>query len=166
MKRAPLVLLGSLFVLSITACDSDDATPGEGDIGAGSAEATVSGDYDASFSGNASFMTATIGQNASFEITLFNLSSGQSVSVGGLGELPPPGTYPLRDFNQFLLAADYFETGSPSVSVGDDGGGTLTITVSSSEQVAGSVSFSGEVVTGGSVTGTAAVVAEFSAVPE
>jgi len=180
MRRYSYLLFTLLFALTFTACDSGD---GDGDgngngngngNGAtiGSSSVTVSGGITDSFSGSAAFGVSEDGDG--FSLALFEgglptsgTFSGAVVAIGRSGDRPEEGTY------QFGVSGDAFAGVYASMvsTTNPTGGmfvssisGTLEITSSSSDEVAGSFSFTGQGLSGtGGQLGEVTVQGSFSA---
>ncbi len=176
MLRFSFRLLVTLFLLlPLAACDSNDGD-GDGDGGGGgsigSASITVSGGISSSFDGSAAFGVAEDG--TSFSIGIFEGAlptsgnvTGELIGIGRNGDRPAVGTYA---FNPTTTGADFVgayisDVANPtSGSFVSSASGTLTITSSSSDRVAGSFSFSGQGLSGtGGPLGTVTVSGDFSA---
>ncbi|MEP0548731.1 MAG: hypothetical protein ABJF88_17480 [Rhodothermales bacterium] len=168
------LLFTLLLVLPLAACDSDGDGDGDGDgngngTNIGSSSVTVSGGFSSSFDGSAVFGVAEDG--SSFSIGIFegalptsgNLN-GELVAFGRNGDRPSPGTYSFDPSDMDFTAAyvsDFANTTSGTFL--GSSSGTLTITSSSSDRVAGSFTFTGQAISGGGPVGAVTVAGTFSA---
>lgn len=161
------LLLGSILVLSLSACDSgsDDGDNGGNGDNHFQASITVSGDTEDSFSGFAAFAEDDDG-NGGFLIFIyeneFSLTpTGKIVAISHDTASPGEGTFSIDD-DEFsgTYASDLTNfTGTFVTSES----GQLTISSASSDRLTGSFSFTGELVQSSSILGTATVSGTFSA---
>lgn len=171
------LFLSLLLALTFTSCDSDDNGDGDGNGNGnggtvvGDADVNVSGALDSSFSGSAVFGVDE--DNTSFSLALFEggfvtgtTPTGELVAIGRDGGRPDEGTYDLGvTDNQVTFVGAYVSslsdpTGATFVS---SESGTLTITSSSSDRVAGSFSFTGQAISGTGSVGEVTVSGTFDA---
>ena len=173
------LFLSLLLALTFTSCDSDDNGDGNGNGNGngnggtvvGDADVNVSGALDSSFSGSAVFGVDE--DNTSFSLALFEggfvtgtTPTGELVAIGRDGGRPDVGTYDLGvTDNQVTFVGAYISslsnpTGATFVS---SESGTLTITSSSSDRIAGSFSFMGQAISGTGTVGEATVSGTFDA---
>lgn len=172
MPRFFATLLLCFALLPLTACDSDSDGDGDGNGGGtiGNASVTVSGAFSDSFTGNAAFGVDEDGSG--FSLALFEGSltggttSGGLVAIGRTGSRPGEGTFQITA----SVAAMDFAAGYASDFSNATGGtfvgsatGTLTITSSSSERVAGSFTFTGQAASISGPVGEVTVQGTFSA---
>jgi hypothetical protein len=167
------LLFTLLLVLPLAACDSDSDGDGDGDGGGngpniGSSTVTVTGDVQASYSGSAFFTVDPDDSDVDFGLALFEgaittAGQGRFVAIGGEGSRPAVGSYPLDTGSSVYggAYADFTDQTNFRSVVAESG--TLTITSSSSDRIAGSISFTGSVVTQSGIGGTASVEATFNA---
>ncbi len=172
LRRLPALLL-CLLTLSFTACDSDNGGDGDGNGGGtiGSANVTVSGAFSDSFSGNAAFGVGEDGNGFSlalFEgsLTTGGTTSGGLVAIGRTAGRPGEGMFPITASGSAMdfgagYASDFSNT-TGGMFVGS-ATGTLTITASSSDRVAGSFTFTGEAASISGPLGEVTVSGTFSA---
>lgn len=163
------LLFTLLLVLPIAACDSDGDGDGNGNGGnIGSATVTVTGDVQDSYSGSAFFTVDPDDTDIDFGLALFDgaiatAGQGRFVAIGGEGDRPAAGTYPLNTGTSVYGGAYANFTSQTNFRSVVAESGTLTITTSSSTRLAGSISFTGSVVTQTGTSGTASVEATFDA---
>lgn len=176
LRRLPALLL-CLLTLSFTACDSDSDGDGGGNGGGGggstigSASVTVSGAFTSSFSGNAAFGVNEDG--SSFSLVLFEgnvtagVPTGEFAGLGRSGDRPTEGVYQIGGSASAMVFSGAYGSDASAPTSGTfvvPSSGTLTITSSSGERVAGSFTFTGQAFTGtGGMLGTATVEGTFSA---
>lgn len=172
MRRYSYLLFSLFLALTFAACDSDgdgDSNGnGNGNSDIGNANVTISGDVSGSFSGSAIF-GADAEDGTGFTIVLFDqtittLATGQFVAMGTDGERPSPGQYDFEAASGVSFGGGYFSSdGSTTGTIVSAQSGTLTITSSSSDQVSGNFTFTGQAISNGGVAGTATVSGSFTA---
>jgi len=166
MNRVARILAVTLAAAAL-AC-GDSTTP----VNQGSFTASITGDLTASLTGRAVFGVATQGTNQGFVIALERQGSSQLdrdvIVTGRLNtQRPGEGTYPIVSCSGGC-DADEFDAGYVFYRTSGDSGlfisesGTLTITASSTDTIAGTMSFSATSLTG---LDQITVTASFTAVP-
>lgn len=181
-RAAGMALAAVTF--AVAACGGDDpAAPGGGGGGGGGGgtngtfTATMSGDLQGSFSGNAVFAVVPTGEAESGQA--FGLTLGDQEAGGesfGLqvfldGTRPSAGTYSVSnggsggDITSGSGAALLsYSSGGSSAASGTAASGQLTITNSAASEVGGSMSLQLDLRFGDGSTGTATVTGDFSAI--
>ena len=168
-KQFQFLYLGACLCLSlviltgIAACDSAESGEPEGELAAGTFEATISGEVDLSTDGVAQFTDPRDSDATGWQFTIEMIKSAPItlqerdyyfevfVSNRQLGALPEPGTYEM---------SSYFSEGSPDTFTGEfslspaNGGegyirfeamdGQVEFTEVAREGISGSVEFTGE----------------------
>ncbi len=169
-RRSTPSVLGAMALVSalaLVACSSDDPTdPGGGN---GSFNATVTGGVTASFSGVAIQGEAQVepGQQG-WVLLLGDVSTGaNSIFIVHFGSRPTNGTYQLIDLIQGFVPGDwgsvlFLGDGTTISYAGFSLHGTVTITSSSAELVAGTFDF--QVSDGGQPMVVVTVTGTFSAI--
>jgi hypothetical protein len=160
-------LLGTVLVLSFSACDSGGNDGGDdgGENNVFTANITITGDVEDSFSGFAAFAEDGDG-NGGFLIFIYQgefsvVPNGRIVAVGHDTASPSEGSFSINDDEFYGTYAS--DLGSVSGTYISSDSGTLTISSSSSDRLSGSFSFTGELVQNTSVQGTATVSGTFTA---
>lgn len=168
------LFLSLLLALTFTACDSDENGDGNGNGGGGdvgNVSVTLSGGVDGSFSGNA-FFVIDEDDEVDFAIGLFsgaitNPNAGEIVVLGRDGDRPGPGTYTIdAEASEANFFGAYVENlgNFASATLVSAQSGTLEITSSSSDEVSGTFSFTGQAFTGsGTQLGETTVSGQFTA---
>lgn len=179
------LFFGAALLLTLPACDSSSDGGGDGGGGGngggnggggngssiGTVSVTVSGDYEESFSGSAFF---TVDDDDDFSLgliggTIFQTGTSQVVAFGRSGGRPANGDYSFgNDSGDFDGGYTDLENtnGNPlNATFIEAEDGTVTITSSSDDRVAGSFSFTGTVISATNPTGsgTATVMGTFTA---
>jgi len=175
MRHVSLRLFfGLLLALTFTACDSDgDDGDGNGNGNGstiGDAEVMVTGAISDSFSGSALFGVDDDGEG--FGLALFEgnlvggIPSGAIVSFGRQEGRPAEGIYSFgEDTGNMFFAGAYatdFSDITGATFVASESG-TITITSSSSDRVAGSFTFTGQAANISGELGEATVSGTFDA---
>lgn len=169
MKRFSLHALLSLFLaLSFTACDSAEE---DGGSVIGDADVTIRGDLEGSLSGSAVFGTDPDDPNDNFGIAIFEgelatTPTGEFIVMSYDGGRPGEGTYQISSTSTESIFFGVYTTDASNPTGGSivsATSGTLMITSSSSDRVAGSFTFTGPVFSGTGTQGTATVEGTFDA---
>jgi hypothetical protein len=175
MRRFSTLLFSLLLIFTFTACDSDgDDGDGNGNGNGntvGDSEVMVSGAVTDSFSGGAIFGADDDGSD--FGLALFEgnlatggLPSGAFVAFAREEGLPPEGTYALgEEDGDMVISGGYASdfSGIIGATIVASESGTITITSSSSDRIAGSFSFTGPAENSSGELGEATVSGTFDA---
>ncbi len=148
MRRLLMLTLALALPVGITACNENGTGPDDDDLAEATFEASVTGDMTAEFDGTAVFGEATDPETGE-DFWVLILTSGDSETTGRTiyfgreGARPGGGTISLAnveddDPESGEVFALYFDYTQGAYGLFASTGGTLTITHSSSDDMAGS----------------------------